>query len=93
MISDEVKLRKCRRQGADDSGQKQVEARGEYREYGTNGGVSKHTIYAWKPRYGGMDVSKAQEAKPLRERSALEEDGRRPQPGQRQRPLPPLRCG
>src|SRR6202158_3667643 len=30
-------------------------------------GVSKHTIYAWKAKYGGMDVSEAQEAKQLRE--------------------------
>jgi len=26
-------------------------------------GVSKHTIYAWKSKYGGMDVSEAQEVK------------------------------
>ena len=30
-------------------------------------GVSKHTIYAWKPKYGGMDVNEAQEAKRLRD--------------------------
>jgi len=30
-------------------------------------GVSKHTIYAWKANYGGMDVSEAQEAKQLRD--------------------------
>ena len=30
-------------------------------------GVSKHTIYAWKAKYGGMDVSQAQEAKQLRD--------------------------
>jgi len=30
-------------------------------------GVSKHTIYAWKAKYGGMSVSEAQEAKQLRE--------------------------
>jgi putative transposase len=29
--------------------------------------VSKHTIYAWKAKYGGMSVSEAQEAKQLRE--------------------------
>ena len=33
------------------------------REYG----VSKHTVYAWKAKYGGMDVSEAQEVKQLRE--------------------------
>lgn len=31
------------------------------REYG----VSKHTMYAWKAKYGGMDASEAQEAKQL----------------------------
>ena len=30
-------------------------------------GVSKHTIYAWKAKYGGMDVTQAQEAKQLRD--------------------------
>lgn len=30
-------------------------------------GVSKHTIYAWKAKYDGMDVSQAQEAKQLRD--------------------------
>jgi putative transposase len=30
-------------------------------------GVSKHMIYAWKAKYGGMDVSQAQEAKQLRD--------------------------
>jgi putative transposase len=34
-------------------------------------GVSKHTIYAWKAKYGGMDVSEAQQ---LRE---LEDENRR----------------
>lgn len=29
-------------------------------------GVSTHTIYAWKSKYEGMDVSEAQEAKPQR---------------------------
>ena len=30
-------------------------------------GVSKHTLYAWKSKYGGMEVSEAQEAKRLRD--------------------------
>jgi putative transposase len=29
--------------------------------------VREHTIYAWKAKYGGMDVSQAQEAKRLRD--------------------------
>ena len=33
-------------------------------------GVSAYTIYAWKAKYGGMDVSEAQEAKQLREENA-----------------------
>jgi putative transposase len=30
-------------------------------------GLSKHTIYAWKAKYGGIDVSQAQVAKQLRD--------------------------
>lgn len=30
-------------------------------------GVSAHTIYAWKSKYGGMYTSEAQEAKRLRD--------------------------
>ena len=30
-------------------------------------GVSKHTIYAWKAKYRGMEVSEAEEVKHLRE--------------------------
>ena len=33
-------------------------------------GVSKHTIYAWKAKYGGMDVSEAEEVKHLRDESS-----------------------
>jgi len=33
-------------------------------------GVSKHTICAWKSKYGGMDVNEAQEVKQLREENA-----------------------
>lgn len=32
--------------------------------------MSKHTIYAWKAKYGGLDVSEAQEVKQLREENA-----------------------
>jgi putative transposase len=34
---------------------------------GAGDGVSKHTLYAWKAKYGGTDVSQAQEAKQLRD--------------------------
>lgn len=33
-------------------------------------GVSTHTMYAWKAKYGGMDVSQIQEAKQLRDENA-----------------------
>ena len=33
-------------------------------------GVSKHTLYAWKAKYGGMNVSEMQEAKQLRDENS-----------------------
>jgi putative transposase len=33
-------------------------------------GVTVHTIYAWEAKYGGMDVSEAQEARQSREENA-----------------------
>ena len=33
-------------------------------------GVSKHTLYAWRAKYGGMDVNQAQEAKQLRDENS-----------------------
>ena len=46
---------------------KQVEAGRKVEDVAREFGVSKHTIYAWKAKYGGMDVSEAQEAKQLRD--------------------------
>lgn len=46
---------------------KQVEAGRSAEEVGRAYGVSKHTIYTWKAKYGGMDVSEAQEVKALRD--------------------------
>jgi putative transposase len=46
---------------------KQVEAGRKVEDLARESGVSKHTIYAWKSKYGGMDVSEAQEVKQLRE--------------------------
>jgi putative transposase len=43
-----------------DAGQRADDVAREY-------GVSKHTIYAWKAKYGGMDVTEAQEARQLRD--------------------------
>jgi putative transposase len=49
---------------------KQVEAGRATEDVARELGVSKHTIYAWKSKYGGMDVSEAQEVKQLREENA-----------------------
>ena len=49
---------------------KQVEAGRKVDDVAREQGVSKHTIYAWKAKYGGMDVSEAQEMKQLREENA-----------------------
>ena len=46
---------------------KQVEAGRKVEDVAREFAVSKHTIYAWKAKYGGMDVSQAQEAKQLRD--------------------------
>ena len=46
---------------------KQLEAGRTAEDMGRELGVSKHTIYAWKAKYGGMTVSEAQEAKQLRD--------------------------
>ena len=46
---------------------KQMEACRKAEDVAREVGVSKHTLYAWKAKYGGMDVSEAQEAKRLRE--------------------------
>jgi putative transposase len=46
---------------------KQLEAGCKAEDVAREVGVSKHTIYAWKAKYGGMDVSQAQEAKQLRD--------------------------
>lgn len=46
--------------------------------------VSKHTIYAWEAKYGGMDASQAQEAKHLRdEKTKLRKLVGGPESGQR----------
>ena len=62
---------------------KQLEAGRKAEDIGRQHGVSKHTIYAWKAKYGGMDVSQAQELRQVarREHSA-EEAGSGPEPGQ-----------
>jgi putative transposase len=49
---------------------KQVEAGRTTDDIAREQGVSKHTIYAWKARYGGMEVSEAEEVKHLRDENA-----------------------
>ena len=44
-----------------------VEAGRKVEDVAREVGVSKHTLYAWKAKYGGMDVSEAQEARQLRD--------------------------
>ena len=46
---------------------KQVEAGRKAEDVAREVGVSKHTLYSWKAKYGGMDASQAQEAKQLRD--------------------------
>ena len=49
---------------------KQLDAGRKVAEIAREVGVSTYTIYAWKAKYGGMDVSEAQEARQLREENA-----------------------
>jgi putative transposase len=46
---------------------KQMEAGRKAEDVAREVGVSKHPMYAWKAKYGGMEVSEAQEVKQLRE--------------------------
>ena len=49
---------------------KEVEAGRKADEVAREMGVSKHTIYAWKQKYGGLEVAEAQELKQLRDENA-----------------------
>jgi putative transposase len=49
---------------------KQVEAGRTTEDVAREQGVSKHTIYAWKAKYGGMEVSEAEEVKHLRDENS-----------------------
>ena len=46
---------------------KEMEAGRKAEDVAREMGVSKHTLYGWKAKYGGMEVSEAQEAKQLRD--------------------------
>lgn len=50
---------------------KQLEAGQKAEDLARGCGVSKHTIYAWKAKYGGLDVNEAQRLK------GLEDENRR----------------
>ncbi len=55
---------------------KQVEAGRTTEDVAREQGVSKHTIYAWKAKYGGMEVSEAGEGQaPARRKLPTEEAG------------------
>jgi putative transposase len=49
---------------------KQVEAGRTAEDVAREQGVSKHTIYAWKAKYGGMEASEAEEVKHLRDENS-----------------------
>jgi len=49
---------------------KQVESGRKVEEIAREVGVSKHTIYVWKQKYGGLEVAEAQELKHLREENS-----------------------
>ena len=44
---------------------KQMEAGRSAADVGRELGVSKHTIYAWKAKYGGLEVNEAQRLRQL----------------------------
>lgn len=46
---------------------KQMEAGRSAANVGRELGVSKHTVYAWKAKYGGMSVGEAQRLRQLEE--------------------------
>jgi uncharacterized protein YjcR len=60
---------------------KQHEAGRKVQELAREIGVSEATIYTWKSKYGGMDVSEAQRLKSLGRAPATEATGGRFEPG------------
>jgi putative transposase len=49
---------------------KQVEAVRTAEDVAREYGVSKHTIYAWKARFGGMEASEAQKVRSLEDENS-----------------------
>ncbi len=54
---------------------KQHEARRKVPELASEIGVSEATIYTWKSKYGGMDVSEAQRLKSLEDETPRQHGG------------------
>lgn len=51
-------------------GLKQMEAGRTATDVAREMGVSKHTIYAWKAKYGGLEVSEAQRLRALEDENS-----------------------
>ena len=49
---------------------KQVEAGRKAEDVAREHGVSKHTIYAWKTKYGGLEVNEAQRLRSLEDENS-----------------------
>ena len=49
---------------------KQVEAGRKVEDVAREVGVSKHTLYAWKAKYGGLEVSEAQRLRSLEDENS-----------------------
>jgi putative transposase len=49
---------------------KQVEAGRKAEDVAREHGVSKHTIYAWKAKYGGLEVNEAQRLRSLEDENS-----------------------
>ena len=49
---------------------KQVEAGRKVEDVAREVGVSKHTLYAWKAKYGGLEVNEAQRLKSLEDENS-----------------------
>ena len=63
---------------------KQLEAGRPVKEVAREMGVTDQTLYNWKAKFGGMEVSDAKRLKALEdENRRLKESGSRSQPGQR----------
>ena len=49
---------------------KQVDGGRTVEDVGREHGVSRHTIYAWKARYGGLEVNEAQRLRQLEDENS-----------------------